>query len=161
LYQASSTDIGSPTAHPDALLAGAQGQRVDRGDGRDGPLHLEDDGGGGQAEAAHVLVERREVQAGPRGPRGDERALAADPLQQALADQLPDRRAHRDPADAVVDAELALAGEQVPRLEGVRRERGQDGAELLVLGHRTVVDAGGLRHVDLPGTSCGRDPYWS
>src|SRR2546421_6456667 len=72
-----------------------------------------------QAARAHVVAERRDVDALRHLGLGDERAGAATAHQVALADELVQRRAHGEARHAEVDSELPLGGDRIARAEAL------------------------------------------
>jgi hypothetical protein len=87
------------------------------------------------------------VQRRLHGPVRDEGALAADALQVALVDQLPEGFTHGDPGDAVLGDELAFGRDRGTGSQASRDEVEQDAPQLLVLRFGTLGDA--ARHASL------------
>ena len=73
---------------------------------------------GDQAAPAHVLGERREVQAALDAGAGHEGALGLDPVEQAAGDEAVDGLAHGGARDVVGRHQLALGRDRRPRGRG-------------------------------------------
>ena len=136
----SSIAIGSPSARRSRLTAttGSEGEtcrmrprRAPAGISRRSSVRLP----GCEAARAHVVAERRDVDALRDLRLGDERAGAAPADEVALAHELVERRAHGQPRDAEVDPELALGGDRLADAE--RLDQLEDAlACLALLRHR-------------------------